>query len=257
MSAELVGLALSPYTEKAKWALDHHGVSYRYHEHLVMLGMPALRLKARRLTGDVTVPLLIVNKGRDGTSRYYDSLDIARFADAQGSSSAKLFPPGRDGEIAAINALSEEGLDAGREATLPRLFESRDARVENLPPFIPGPLAGVSTPLVGLGLRYLMKEFNVERGAGNRGVERLRGVLAELRRHLASKSYLLDAFSYADIVGTLVLQFVKPLGKPYFPLGPATQRCMTNDELALEFSDLVRWRDQVYEKHRSGAKPSH
>ena len=47
MSRTLYGLSLSPWTERARWALDHHGVAYDYHEHVPMLGEVLLRMKAR------------------------------------------------------------------------------------------------------------------------------------------------------------------------------------------------------------------
>jgi hypothetical protein len=64
---------------------------------------------------------------------------------------------------------------------------------------------------------------------------------------------VLGEFSYGDIVMAQVLQFVEPQGAPYFPVGPATRHCLREEELAREFSDLARWRDRIYEKHRATA----
>ena len=48
----LYGLTQSAWTEKARWALEHHGIAYRYHEHVPVLGEVLLRLKARPRDAD-------------------------------------------------------------------------------------------------------------------------------------------------------------------------------------------------------------
>jgi glutathione S-transferase len=64
-----------PWCETARWALDHHRVQYRSHEHVPLFGEVALRLVARRPFGRVTVPLLV-----DGPLVLMDSVAIARSA---------------------------------------------------------------------------------------------------------------------------------------------------------------------------------
>lgn len=71
--ATLIGLSYSPWTRKARWALDHHGLSYTFVEHLPMLGEPLLRWKLRRWRAPVTVPAFI-----DKGARLMDSCTIAR-----------------------------------------------------------------------------------------------------------------------------------------------------------------------------------
>ena len=44
VTPELIGIRYSPWTEKARWSPDHR-IPYRYTEHLIMLGMPELRVK--------------------------------------------------------------------------------------------------------------------------------------------------------------------------------------------------------------------
>ena len=77
---ELLGLPYSPWSEKARWALDVRKVPYRYRVYQPLIGELELRIKMRRLRGPVTVPLLIDERGRV----YDDSTDIARFADTLG-----------------------------------------------------------------------------------------------------------------------------------------------------------------------------
>ena len=55
---ELLGLPYSPWSEKARWALDVRHVPYRYRVFQPLIGEPALRFKTRRWTGTVTVPVM-------------------------------------------------------------------------------------------------------------------------------------------------------------------------------------------------------
>ena len=49
---DLYGIAYSPWTAKARWALDHHKIPYRYREHLILFGMPELRWRLKKPFGD-------------------------------------------------------------------------------------------------------------------------------------------------------------------------------------------------------------
>ena len=55
---EFVALSYSPWSEKARWPLEHHGIEFREHQYVPLLGAPRLRLRLRRLRGRVTVPVL-------------------------------------------------------------------------------------------------------------------------------------------------------------------------------------------------------
>ena len=84
MSLELIGIGYSPWTQKARWALNHHRIEYQYSEHLIMVGIPLLRMKTGRWLGAVTAPSLV------GTDRpLLDSFAIARWADGQGERELK------------------------------------------------------------------------------------------------------------------------------------------------------------------------
>src|SRR5687768_3084143 len=97
----LVGLSYSPWSEKARWALDHHHIPFTYEEYVPMLGEPALRLRLRKAFGKVSVPVLI-----DGKESYGDSYEIARFAERTGKGKP-LFGAERESQIAAWNERSE------------------------------------------------------------------------------------------------------------------------------------------------------
>src|SRR4051812_21797018 len=117
MSRTLFGLRVSPWTERARWALDHHKMSYAYHEHLPMLGEVLLRRKAR--VKKASVPLLA-----DGEDVVMGSLAIAKYAEKTKGGDA-LFPPGKETEIDHWADVAERITSAGRNRLLGRMLQSK------------------------------------------------------------------------------------------------------------------------------------
>ena len=244
--------SFAPWCEKARWALDHHRISYRYTEHVPMIGELRLRLAARRLRGRVTVPLLV-----HGREVLMDSVAIARFAEHLGlrhdlARSKPLFPAGRDGDLETWNARSEAVMTSGRALLLARLLHSPAALREQLPSFVPKALRPVLQPLAWSGVRFLARKYGVHFGEDARLLSLARAALDSLRAALAGgRAWLLDEFSFADITMATSLQFVLPVAERYMSLGPATREAWTHPTLASEYSDLLAWRDGVYATRRS------
>lgn len=241
----LIALSYSPWSEKARWALDHHRVPYRHEEYVPMLGEPLLRLRLRRPTGKITVPVLI----HDGQA-YTDSFDIARHAERVGSGDP-LLPEAVLAEIMRWNERSNTGLAAGRALTVERTGKSPEAKAEALPPFVPASIRPLATGVAGMGLAFLRAKYRTATDPIT-AENTLAGVLEELRAALSGRPYLFDDFTYADVVAAVVLQFVRPVRDAFIPLGPGTREVWTNLELSRRFADLVEWRDSLYEKHRRG-----
>lgn len=243
-SRELIGLSYSPWTEKARWALEHHGLSFKYTEHLPMLGELTLRVRSHQLGARATVPALLTRHGP-----VVDSFKIAQHADRIGGK-APLFPEGKLGDIEAWNERSERALAAGRGVVVARTAESAAAKEEALPPFVPRSLRPALTGVASAGLAF----FRVKYGLDEAGLaERRRIVTDELRTTraaLAGKPYLLGGFTYADIAMAVTLQMVKPPDGRYLRIKDATRAAWTDPELSVEFADLVAWRDELYAKHR-------
>jgi glutathione S-transferase len=245
MTATLVQIAYSPWSEKARWALDHHGVRYRKVEYLVMLGEPLLRLKLGKRGGPATVPALI-----DRDQVFTDSWSIARHAEAVGSG-APLFPPEAIDAIQDFDRRAERILSAGRARTTARTLESPEALKEALPPplRILGP-AGM--PFAKLGARFLQRKYATDQQSLEAHRSTLEEELAELRTALAGGDHLVgDTLSYADICMGCALQFVSPIELHGARLGAATRGCWAEPELAREYADVIAWRDRLYARHRS------
>jgi glutathione S-transferase len=240
MPLEVYGMAFSPYSEKARWALDHHKVDYAWHEHAPMIGERALRKRSGR--AKASVPMAV-----DGDAVLHDSLAIAKHAEKVGKG-ARLFT--NDAAVATWVARSDESLGAARVLLFGRLLQDRAALRESLPPWVPGPLRGLATPLAARGTRFLARKHGAQ-GVGAEDAEsKLREGLAAMQRVLATRDTILDGFSFADIAMAVVLQMIAPVADEYIALGPARRRAWSEPALAKEFADVVEWRDAVYAKRR-------
>jgi glutathione S-transferase len=234
----LVALPYSPWSLKAKWALDHHGVRYRYTTYLPMLGEPLLRFWSGRWRGGASVPLLLTAGIPIEGSEW-----IARWADNQGGGEP-LFPPAHDAEIRRWSELGERILEAGRALTIDKTLASPEALAESVPG--PSALAPLLVPVGRLGAKFLARKY----GAASDPVESRRVIregLEALREGLGDGETLVGgAFSYADVAMACSLGMVSPPGPRIDHLGPASRPCWTEPELAAEFADLVEWRDRLF-----------
>lgn len=244
---ELIGIGYSPWTEKARWALDHHKLPYDYHEHLIMLGMPALRCKMKSLTGELTVPALI-----DGETRVMDSYMIARHVDAIGERQ-KLFPAEHAEAIARMNELSEAALDDGRALMMSRLSQDREAQKAALPPFIPKFARGALTGMVSMAMSYIDREFKVSAVELDKRRERLDQSFAKLDDAVkkAQSDCLLGEFTFADIAAASILHLAEPPAHEFLKLPSGIRRAWSDPGLKAKYPQLVEWRDALYKKYRA------
>jgi glutathione S-transferase len=237
----LVSGPFNPWAEKARWALDHHGLAYRHAPHRLLVDNAWLRLRLRRWRGPVTVPVLFA----DGEV-LSDSFDIARYAERKGRGEP-LFPNGKEDEIAGWNQASDAALVAGRSLFVTRVETDPEALRANLPGSTA--LAAAIAPLAGIGMRLFKRKYGIDPLDGPRHEAALRSFLDRARAATAS-TYVLGSFSYADIAVAVAIQFVEPPPDERLPLQPATRRCMGTPSLAADFADLLAWRDALYERHR-------
>jgi glutathione S-transferase len=241
----LYAASFSPWTERARWALDHQAVPYRQVEHTILLGEPLLRLRTGRLRGGLSIPLLV-----DGDVKLFDGVDIARWADARGSR-AKLFPAGAEKDLGHWVRRATDLMEAGRSLLLPRLLADRAARLEALPAWVPGPLRGLMDPMAVLGTRWVRRKYRDLERHPAAASSTIRGVLGEARARLAAAPFVLDAgFSFADVALAVALQVVRPVEHPAMPLGAAYRAAWTVAPIAGEFPEVLAWRDRLYAERR-------
>ncbi len=243
--AELLHIPYSPWSEKARWALDLSGLAHTRRRYQPLLGELELRVVLRRPVGVVSVPLF-----RDGATVLSDSFDIARHAAQHGA--AALFPKGREAEVARYNALSERGLAAGRVLALSRMLASEQALLEMVPKALRKRLGKLALPIAAFGVRRTLRKYAPNAAALAEHERTLNEVLDGLRRDLAASdakpAALLGAFSYADVAMAQVLAFVSPPAR--LPVGKASRATFLDKTLAERHADLIAWRDALYEAHR-------
>jgi glutathione S-transferase len=244
----LVALPYSPWSIKARWSLDHHGIEYRFEPYLPMIGEPLLRARLGFPRGMITVPVLI-----DRPAIVRESLAIARHADALASAGARsrepLIPAEHDRAIVEWNGLSDVIATAGRALTSPRLAESPEALVDSMPRWIPGPLRGVSIPLAEATVRYLIRKHSIREDEMQAHRRTIEFALRKLREALERGDHLVGgALSYADIAMVSALQFVSATGK-LAPMGPASLAVWHDNVLASAHGDVLAWRDRMVERH--------
>lgn len=241
MRVRLISVWFSPWSIAARWALDHHGISYRKIEYLPMLGVPWLRLKTRRLSGKVTVPVLLA-----GSEMCTESLEIARYAERHGSG-APLFPEGAERDIETWNARAQE-LGAASRIPVSEAMRDNDAALrETLPP--PARKVPGSVALARRATRYVLDKYaDVTDVASVDDIQR--ELLSTLREAIDGKQYLIgDSLSYADIVVAACLQGIEPPGHEFVRLGPGMRACWTQPALAEAYAPVLAWRDQIFERH--------
>jgi glutathione S-transferase len=240
----LVTLSYSPWSERARWALDHHRLSYRELEHAPFLG----ELRLRRLVGGrkkiATVPLLI-----EGETVLTESWDIAQYADRVGTE-PKLIPTDKEGEIRSWIEIADAISAAGRPLVVFGLMRDPRAVDEGLPFVLPSWLRPAMRPFTRIGMKWFARKYDLRNDEAAQE-ESVREGLSKLRAGLQKCApYLAGAFSYADIAMATVLQGVSPVGNEYIRLGPATRAAWTRPRLVEEFPMLLQWRDDLYARHR-------
>jgi len=242
---KLLALPYSPWSEKARWALDHHKVRYEEEAYLPMLGVPALRLRTRKLAGKVTVPVFF-----DGGAIFTDSLDIARHAESTGHG-PRLFPESCLPEVLDWNERSEMACEAGRALVTSRLAQDTDALLETLPSAIPGALRGAMLPVARSGVSYFVRKYSLDTRSLQENEAKVREHLDAIRTGLKGGAHLVGGrFTYADIAMAVIVQMLVPVADRFLKIGPSTRRAWTHDRLAKDYADLVEWRDLLYGKYR-------
>jgi glutathione S-transferase len=234
------GIEISPWSEKARWALDYHKIPYEEIEYVPLFDAPKLRLKTlfkRKFGKKLTFPMLFVDR-----DLYTDSFDIALYAENT-ANSQQLFPKAELERIKRLNAISDRLLNIFRAEIFKRTMADREAQLERID-FVPEKWREPSLKYVSPMIGILLRKYPVDPN------ESTFALLEEIRAELDGGPYVLDEFSYADITLAQPLQFVVPLDNRYIPLGVQQRKTMTEPELAKEFKDLVDWRDQLYDKHR-------
>ena len=242
---KLVVLHVSPWSERARWVLDHHGIAFDVVQHAPFLGERRLRKLVGRKEGPATVPVLV-----DGGDVITESWDIAVHADRRGGGKA-LVPDSLEPAIREWVRRIDQAASRGRALVVRAMLASPAALDEGLPPPIPAWIRPMFRPVTRYGTQWFGRKYGLSLDAVAEHETALREVLTALREALKRGRYLLGTFTYADIAAAGLLQGIRPVADEYWRLGPATRAAWTRQGLAEEFADLLTWRDELYRDHRS------
>ena len=252
MRPTLWSLSFSPWSDQARWALDHCGVDYARRAYQPLLGEPGLRWKLRKWTGPVSVPILEADGGV-----LDDSFDIARYADAHAiEPSRRLFPDGSEAQIAEYDRLAQRALSAARKLGLQRVLQDESALGDLVPKNLKV-LGPVAIKIAASGVRRTIRKYadvtpDDPRAAIVEALDRLREDLPAPNGKDKPR-FVLGTFSYGDIVMAQALAFVSP-PPSHLRLGEGSRRAYLIEDLAEEYADLVRWRDGLYAQRKPDRK---
>ncbi len=240
----LHSISYSAWSERARWALDYYEVPYTKREFIPMISNLPVRISAGKWSGRISVPILI-----DGKQRFFDSYDIALYADRIGGAQT-LFPTDAVEEIRDFNELSDRMLASGRALTTEASAQDSEVLVESVPFKLGGPLKPLAVAIGRSGAAYLKRKYDFSEQSSEEHTQVLRDGLTQLRAALGGDEYVFDRFTFADLTMAVSMQFVSPVDDEYVRIGRKSRPCWTRPELAREFADLIEWRDGVYAKHR-------
>lgn len=240
---KLYGIYYSPWSEKARWALDYHKISYEWIEFTPIVDNVKLMWQAKKF-GRLTVPTLITPFGA-----VQGSLSIVRYAEKQGRKE-KLIPYEKEEDILRLDALAEVVFKASRAIITEKIKDNLNAQKDLLPKFIPENLQDYFTPVASIATTYLGFKYSFSGVPISQQKEVIRSVLQEIRPLVRKNKTILGKFSLADIVVSLMFQFIFPVSNVYIPLTDELREVFTQKDLSLEFSDLIEWRDYIYSQYR-------
>lgn len=235
----------SPWSEKARWALDAAGLNYNLIEFTPMLSVPKVRWLTKRFSGRISAPILVVGK-----KVFSDSLDIARYAHTHCQNNIDLIPSAMNNEVLQWNAMSEQLLAILRLRQMPAMKANTRFLLNSFPGFIPEGMRQHMLPMARNALDQIAQKYPIDDPDPEqtllRGLQKIRETL-----EASSSGYLLDEFSYADICVAAIFQVIEPVAQQYVNLDEALRQCWTIPELASRYDDLIEWRNGVYQRQRN------
>jgi glutathione S-transferase len=265
---QLYCLKTSPWSERARFALDVAGVQCALVPYLPVLSQPALRWRVGvwNPATPVSVPVLIDGKtiiqvrcpaaaGPMLRLTRHDALPSSR---PQGSHDIAVWAASRSDRLrlgdaailTEVEAATDRVMNAGRARTFERTLQAPVPYDESqIPPLLRPLPAAVKGVIVRSIVRWLKYKYGSPL-SHEQQLEEMRQGLLQLRAILqrsGGEFMNRDGFSYADIVAMGAMHFAAPIG-----LGdtPVNAQLRSEPQIAAEFPDLDDWRKRVYDTHR-------
>ncbi len=237
----LFALPYSPWSERARWSLNHHQIPYIEHEYQPLLSEPKLRWQTRKWRGPISVPVLITEQ-----STLLGSMEIAEYAEQVGTGTP-LMSPTFAPDIKTWVLQADGIMSAGRAILIHNLMHSKEAMRASLPSWVPPTLRRYGHPVSHWVLKRLGHKYGCFQYRPDDWTKTMRSSLIKWRS--VEKPYLNQEFTIAEMSMVLALQFAEPCCSSVIPLHLQTRSCWRHDQLASEFEDLINWRDDMLNLH--------
>lgn len=208
---ELLTIPFSHYNERARWAMQHHGLVAHERRYLPMLHfapvrrvVPESQRTADAAGGGLSTPVLVLDDGRV----INDSADIVRWADdTRGTPETTLFPAEHKSAIEAFEQPLQTGL--GKDTRfLAYWFLLDDKRafaelVEHNVGWWQRAVFAVGAPAARAGMR---KRFRLTQPGYEKARARVEAAVETLSETLGDRDYLFaDRFTAADLTAATML----------------------------------------------------
>ena len=234
--ATLVSIPFSPWSMRARMALDLQGIRYELRTFTSMLSEPRLRWETGDWRGRISAPILL----REDGPPIRDSFEIAAWGAER--TDQPLVTPTNRADVLRWNNVANSILEAGRIRTTQRTMQDPEALRELVPPPISA-IRPVAVAVGRYGARRLLRKYAV--GLDDEGLRaRMVTGLDAIRAALGGRETLLPALSYADVTVAAALAFVEP--HPRAKLGPKARVHWVDPELSSAYRDLLGWRDRLF-----------
>jgi glutathione S-transferase len=202
----LITIPISHYCEKARWALDRAGISYREERHVQGIH----RIAARRAGGGATVPVLVTPDGV-----LAESEQILAWVDQRTPKGERLFPaePGERLEVERLCRRFDEHLGPkGRRLVYVHMLAQRVVALPYNNAGVPGWEARALRYGWPVATRFIERVLDIRPGvevADEAAVwgelDFVAGLLADGRPHLCGERFGAADLTFAALAGALVL----------------------------------------------------
>jgi glutathione S-transferase len=242
---KLIVFDLSHFCEKARWALDWHGIAYS--EISWAPGLHRVLLKRYR-ANDSTLPVLL-----DDETIVQGSSAIIDWAESRGQATARsLSPQKKDlAEAQAIERRADEviGVHVRRLAYAELLPNYPHVAKRELFPPTSGWQGRIGRMMWPAIRRIMMRAYDIRPGAASESRSRLESELDWIDSKLSDRrSYLVgDRFSRVDVT---VASLLAPFARPKERYHESTPDAIAADVARWSDRPVMRWVSTQYRDHR-------
>ena len=193
-STRLIAFAVSPYCEKARWALERLSIPFIEEPHV-----PGFHWLITRPNGGKSVPLLLTK-----ASTFTDSTDILHYLDAIAPTSQRLYPADTElrREVETLEDLFDTVLGVSvRCWAYFYLLNSYKLMQKLWCDGVP-PIESILFPIVFPQVRFIArKDYNITAESAADSLNQIKGLFEKVNNLLADgRSYLVgNSFSAADL----------------------------------------------------------